>query len=328
MRYNRLMKLKPLLTSMAHPHDARTYSLLGYPVDAPPLQETLDKEIAQYLAAPAQVAENRFIGWVEGKAVARFQLRRLETVVELRDFFVLEGYVSDYGPIVLEKAIELVSPSGTLLTIERYPASYSNIFLGAGFKENIRTRMIMTLDNYSPGPVELPDGIKLRHPTFCDEKIVVNMVYDNYKNTPEAAMVSSSRAQAEEIMRAIFHNDYYLLEPNASYLAEDEAGKLVGDVFVGDASASANERIAWVMDISLAQEWRGKGVGRTLLISALNAVLERGYPAIGLMVTIGNERAYTLYRSLGFEGYGETIYEAMLRLSETSGRAYSTLNRP
>ena len=113
-------------------------------------------------------------------------------------------------------------------------------------------------------------------------------------------MVSSSRAQAAAIIRAMFHNDYNLLDPNGSYLTVDTSGNLVGDVILGDASRSPDDRQAWVMDISIAPEYRGKGVGNALLLSTLNSARERGYPRIGLIVTIGNSNAQSLYRALGF----------------------------
>jgi ribosomal protein S18 acetylase RimI-like enzyme len=112
----------------------------------------------------------------------------------------------------------------------------------------------------------------------------------------------------------LFHNDYNLLDPSGSYLAVDGANKLVGDVLLGDAGRDPGEHIAWVMDISVAAAYRGKGLGKALLVSAINAAKGRAYPHIGLIVTTGNDTAHSLYRSLGFEDYGEVMHEAVLKL--------------
>ncbi len=84
-----------------------------------------------------------------------------------------------------------------------------------------------------------------------------------------------------------------------------------------ESSAEA-DRLAWVLDISTAPEWRGIGLGRALFASGLAATKAKGYHRLGLMVTIGNYGAQTLYRSFGLQEYGPLMYEAILYLRLTT----------
>lgn len=266
-------------------------------------------------AAQIPQDSSRFTVWLDNIPIARGAFNQLDTVLELRDFTIADGYIAEYGTSILQAVVELARPRANILTIEFFPPAYSRSFLGAGFRQNTRTRMMKSLANYTPQPIKLPDGIKLRHPIFDDEPAISELAYNNYLGTSEEQMVSGSRAQAAAIIRAMFHNDYNLLNPAGSYLALDPSGNLIADVILGDASNDPTDRIAWIMDISIAQAHRGKGLGKALLLSAINAAHAHGYPRIGLIVTIGNTAAQSLYHSLGFEDYGDIMYEAVLRLN-------------
>ncbi len=271
-------------------------------------------EIAPQEAQQPTEEGTRFTVWLGDTPVARGSFHQLDTVVELRDFFVADGYIANYGIATLQSIVKLASVRGDVLTIESYPPGYSRSFLGAGFKQNTRTRMVKSLANHSTQSIELPEGIRVRNPIFDDEYAVSGVVHNNYIGTADAEMVSSSRAQAAAIIHAMFHNDYNLLLPTGSYLAFDPSGNLIADVLLGDASRDATERQAWIMDISIAPHYRGKGLGKALLLMAINAAHAHSYPSIGLMVTIGSVRAQALYRSLGFEDFGDIMYEAILML--------------
>ncbi len=306
---------KPVpLIQVARPEDARTWVQLGYPGNSAPSSEALERAVAAFSAPPPDVDENRFIAWLDGKAIARASFSRLDNVIELGDFAITDGYITDYGIDILMNIAEVARPRGNLLTVDFYLPAYSRSFLGAGFKQNTRTRMMKSLAGHTTQPINVPDGVTIRHPIHSDEPALADMVYFNYIGTPDDEMVSGSRAQAAAIIHAMLHNDYNLLLPNGSCLAEDDTGKLVGDVILGDASGDRNDPIAWIMDISVAPTQRGKGLGKALLLSAINSAHAQGYPRIGLIVTIGNTPAQSLYRSLGFKEYGSLMYEAALRL--------------
>jgi ribosomal protein S18 acetylase RimI-like enzyme len=140
------------------------------------------------------------------------------------------------------------------------------------------------------------------------------MAYEHYNGTVDEPMVSRSPTQAEVLMRALFHNEYALLEPAASSIVLDRNGHPEGGIIVSCNTTDPADRLAWVLDVSIAERWRGRGLGKALLHSAMNAAYELGYGRMGLMVTLSNETAIRLYRSLGFESYGDTMYEGWIEL--------------
>ena len=64
----------------------------------------------------------------------------------------------------------------------------------------------------------------------------------------------------------------------------------------------------WIIEyVAVIAEARGQGVGKFLLQSLLNQARQKDQHHIGIMVIIGNDRAYIAYQSAGFKPY-ETLY--------------------
>ncbi len=256
--------------------------------------------------------EGGYLAWLRDTPMARFSFQMLADVVELGYFYIGKEFQEEYGAAVMQQIVALARERGRLITTE-YPAIYSDLFIHAYFKQNTRTRMAMVLADRPPLFLRLPDGITLRPPTPADEVALAEMAYRNYAGTPDADMVSSSPQQAAAMMKAIFANDYATLDTACSFIAEDGSGVMVGSIMLGDESKSPLDTLVWVLDVSVAPQWRGKGLGRALFAAALTAAQPR-YQRIGLMVTIGNWAAQSLYRAFGFREYGPLMYEAILHL--------------
>ncbi|HET7713262.1 MAG TPA: GNAT family N-acetyltransferase, partial [Patescibacteria group bacterium] len=247
-------------------------------------------------------------------AVGLFEFRLLSGAVDLRRFYLLNGLMGTYGPSLLARAVEEARRHGHILTVENFPASDSRMYIEAGFNVNTRTRMVASLAGYIPISVTPPEGVTLRPVMLSDEPLFARMAYEHYKGTVDAPMVSRSTAQAETVIRPIFHNEYALLEPSAARLALDRSGHPEGGILVACHTTDPGDRLAWVLDISIAERWRGRGLGKALMYTAFNAVYDLGFRRIGLMVTQSNDTAIRFYRSLGFESYGDTLYEAWIEL--------------
>ena len=63
---------------------------------------------------------------------------------------------------------------------------------------------------------------------------------------------------------------------------------------------SISENIAWIYDIYLLPEWRGKGYGKQALDVINQQLALEGITETGLRVAANNSRAKKLYESLGF----------------------------
>ncbi len=81
-------------------------------------------------------------------------------------------------------------------------------------------------------------------------------------------------------------------------MAETEQDGPVGYAWL--ALAGPDVARAWIYDISIDEEQRGKGYGRALLNGLEQAAHEHGCSSIGLNVFAGNDVARRLYERAGF----------------------------
>lgn len=80
-------------------------------------------------------------------------------------------------------------------------------------------------------------------------------------------------------------------DPALVFIAADENARPVG---LAQCWTSG-----FVKDLAVAETWRGRGLGRALLVSAFHAFAGRGLAHVDLKVETGNAPARSLYQSLG-----------------------------
>lgn len=87
------------------------------------------------------------------------------------------------------------------------------------------------------------------------------------------------------------------------FLAEDGEGQHIGHILLlaNQTDTVSGIRQAWVYDVTVREQWWGKGVGRALMARGEQFAREFGHTYIGLGVTSANERAVEFYRELGYE---------------------------
>lgn len=264
------------------------------------------------LGRGTEVGEDSYIAWMRHKPFARFSLHQMGSVVAMSDLVISEGQIGQHGEMLLEQIVAIARERGKVITTE-YPAEYSSLFLNAYFKQNTRTRMALGLAEYQPQTVRLPAGLSLRHPAPDDEAAIIEHVFASYIGSADHDMVCSDRAQAAAVVHDTLTNAYCEFDWANSFLALDDAGKIVGNALIGDISNLA-PATALLTNISILPTWQGKGLGRAMMATALNVAKAKGYRIARLLVTIGNWPAHTLYRSFGFIEQGPVRYEAALRL--------------
>jgi mycothiol synthase len=77
---------------------------------------------------------------------------------------------------------------------------------------------------------------------------------------------------------------------------------------------SGKEKHGIIYMIGTDPEYRGKGLGKKVLLAGLSHLKSRGIKTVSLSVDSENRIAYELYRSMGFEEQGSTLwYEKKLR---------------
>jgi len=117
-----------------------------------------------------------------------------------------------------------------------------------------------------------------------------------YRGVPAERVREYRREDLQTLVEAVG------LEHARIFVAE-EAGQLIGHVVVvaGHRDSSTGEGQGWVFDLSIRADRWGRGLGKILMEHAEEFVRERGLDAIGLGVTISNERALRFYREIGYQ---------------------------
>lgn len=89
--------------------------------------------------------------------------------------------------------------------------------------------------------------------------------------------------------------------PRVLLLSADNAhGVYVGYIWIGLDRPGISKPFAWIYDIEVAKEQRGKGYGRDLLRAGEQETLKHGISTLGLNVFGTNHVARNLYKSEGY----------------------------
>ena len=83
-------------------------------------------------------------------------------------------------------------------------------------------------------------------------------------------------------------------------------GRIVGDLGITREKHAILKHVA-ELGMSVSREWRGRGVGSSLLVEALRWAEWAGVEKVSLTVYPHNEAARALYRKFGFEEEGRLI---------------------
>jgi ribosomal protein S18 acetylase RimI-like enzyme len=106
----------------------------------------------------------------------------------------------------------------------------------------------------------------------------------------------AARARTEESMRRFWSD---ARPPAGHHLFTAEAsGRTVGWLWFSETSDVPGE--AWIFDVEVAADVRGRGYGRAIMREALVKVRAMGCVKLGLNVFGSNDVAINLYRSMGF----------------------------
>ena len=88
-----------------------------------------------------------------------------------------------------------------------------------------------------------------------------------------------------------------------------EDGRLVGWLWIGPHPDK--QGAAWIYDIEIDEEARGRGIGRRAMLAAEKLVAAEGASELGLNVFGSNLRAIALYQSLGYATVAIQMYKRL-----------------
>jgi ribosomal protein S18 acetylase RimI-like enzyme len=114
-----------------------------------------------------------------------------------------------------------------------------------------------------------------------------------------AVTLEAAREESRESMVRSFPGG--LIAPGEQiWFAEDAAGNRVGVLWLAHRAAGTPKEFAFICDIEVYEEYRGRGLGRRLLALAEEQTSALGVNSLRLNVFGQNEVARNLYRTQGF----------------------------
>lgn len=92
--------------------------------------------------------------------------------------------------------------------------------------------------------------------------------------------------------------------PDEIEIVAEIGGEIVGSAGIEKVGWKEKVRRRANLGISVEKAWWGLGVGRALMEACVACAKKAGYAQIELDVVAENERAVSLYKSVGFQEYG------------------------
>jgi mycothiol synthase len=169
---------------------------------------------------------------------------------------------------------------------------------GRGF-EAVRHfyRMLVDLDAPPPEPV-WPDGFTVATFALGEEAILHAVTEEAF-----ADHWGHEPRDLDEWQRTVFDRDWW--DPSLVYLVRE------GDETVAAEVNAFRFGAGWIGTLGTLGPWRGRGLGRALLLTAFGEFYRRGQRRIALAVDAGNETGAThLYESVGMRvAWQADVYE-------------------
>ncbi|MBI3911860.1 MAG: GNAT family N-acetyltransferase [Armatimonadetes bacterium] len=163
-----------------------------------------------------------------------------------------------------------------------------------------RVGMSLNLDTLSERP-NLPPGYEVIPWDASRLTEVAQVDHLSYYNTVDSRLYWSyfaTPAGCERMWREALNGRFGQFDPERTLLLTRD-GAVVGDVMACTRAPAEG----FIGNLAVLPEHRG-GTGRALLLSCLHRFREAGFYCVSLAVTLENQRACRLYRSLGFRETG------------------------
>lgn len=145
-------------------------------------------------------------------------------------------------------------------------------------------------------------GIHLREAKAADMPLVKKtFVETSWDYLPETQKKLLNREKWN--MHVVEYYKNVLKEENSEvFIAEDEHHKSVGHIIVGKTTGTITGlSFGYIYDIFVEEEFRGRGIGKSLLKKAEDYCRRKGHSRIALSVSATNDSAIKLYSGSGYK---------------------------
>lgn len=202
------------------------------------------------------------------------------------------------GSALLRRLVDLAVEKGAqVLDIPVVPriTAATALLRSAGFELRRYWWELLWLRHEAPPPPEIPPGIELRtYRPGEDDQAWIELDAVAFEGHWGSAPLT-----LEDIEALRQRSDF---DPRGLIFAVAD-GKLVGQALArynaSDREATAVP-VGRIEDVAVRPSYRGRGIGRALLLACMRYLWDRGCRAVELTVDTENEQALRLYEGLGF----------------------------
>lgn len=176
------------------------------------------------------------------------------------------------------------------------------VFAAAGFQRYDRYYMTLSADEFRArqSPAQAATAIALRSWREDDFAPAAQVIHRSYTNSVDSLINNQYRHEegcAELVTILTEHIWCGSFLPTVSRVAVDPlTGKLAGVLLASQISHG----VGHLSQISVRPAFQGRGIGRQMILSALDEFFALGFCRVSLAVTSANLSALRLYESCGF----------------------------
>ncbi len=165
-----------------------------------------------------------------------------------------------------------------------------------------RFRMELPLGRAPLPPAQLPDGYSWAEWTPGRCLVHARVKYESFVDDIDSEVFPclGNRTACRILMYEIAQHPGF--RPAATWLVEWDGNELSGPIPCGTIQGiSVSAATGSIQNVGVTVPYRGLGIGRALVLKALEGFQAGGSRRVTLEVTASNDRAVRLYRSLGFK---------------------------
>jgi len=286
--------LEPLQTTDAHAY-WRTFVSGRTDLPTGDLQIHLDR----YLALPPEEQRSHFSVKKDGRIIGTVRLGPAEI-----SGFSMDPTSREEAAAALLKSMDLLRAGGATSITAHFEDIYESAFASLGFRRVFARMRMEAPTRRSAAPI----SVKLQPPEEDEVLGLTKFLMDVYEGHMEQQYGIHTGPEEEwrGYVAGLFKGDSGQFMPDASHVA------LEGDRIVGAILITHWMGMPLVAELGVAKDRRGRGLGRALLETAMGRLAGRDEPRLALYVTVGNDPALGLYRSMDFVQVGGQSVTARL----------------
>ena len=239
-------------------------------------------------------------------------------------FFVYEGSKGVVGDLfvsprrhdaraielqMVEHVIETLQQSPGILRVEAQLLTHQTgelaaNFISGGFQRYRRLFLVLHLQGATAPhipPARVPADVLLRRWAEQDYQPAAGVITASYRAHIDSEINDQYRTNAGSnrfLNNIVRFPGCGVFDTDSSFVAiHRPSNALIGLILC----SRVKDDVGHVTQVCLVPEYRGLGIGESLIVSTYNSLRSRSFSALSLTVTEANHRAVDLYRRLGFD---------------------------